>query len=70
MPASFVISSRTLPTGATIIADPFEAYLKENGEGNDNSKSVQVAAESYTLRSILPVVDGQDKVKAILDPGC
>ena len=70
MPASFVVSSRTPPAGATIIADPFEAYLKENGEGNNNPEPVQVVAESYALRSILPVVDGQDKVEAILDPGC
>ena len=69
MPASFVVSSRTLPAGATIIANPFKAYLKENGEGNDNSEPVQVAVKSYALRSILPVVDGQDKVEAILNPG-
>jgi hypothetical protein len=27
-------------------------------------------AKSNVLRAILPVVDSQDKVKAILDPGC
>ena len=31
---------------------------------------VLVAAESNALRAILPVVDGQDKIEAILDPGC
>ena len=29
-----------------------------------------VAAESNVLRAILPVIDGQDRVEAILDPGC
>jgi copper chaperone CopZ len=34
------------------------------------AESMQVAAESNALRAVLPVVDGQDKVEAILDPGC
>jgi hypothetical protein len=36
----------------------------------DLQDNVQVVAESNTLHVILPVVNGQDQVKAILDPGC
>jgi hypothetical protein len=71
MPAAFAAAARAPPPDATIIADPYEAYLRENaGSINPNDPNAVVAAESSALRAILPVVDGQDKVEAILDPGC
>jgi len=71
MPAAFVAMVRVPPPDATIIADPYEAYLREHGPSSEQTDaSMVVAAESRALRSILPVVKGQDKVEAILDPGC
>jgi hypothetical protein len=73
MPAAFAaaVRTRTPPPDATIIADPYETYLREHTGGfNPNDPNAVVAAESSTLWAILPVVDGQDKVEAILDPGC
>ncbi len=55
----------------TIIADLYKALLKaclaEELAGLD---AIEVAAESNALRTILPMVDGSEKVEAILDPGC
>jgi hypothetical protein len=71
MPMAFAAAVRAPPPDATIIADPYEAYLRENaGNLNPNDPNTIVAAESSALRAILPTVDGQDKVEAILDPGC
>ena len=71
MPAAFAAAARVPPPNATIIADPLEMYLHEHpGDSNAADSKIVVAAESRALRAILPVVDGQDKVKAILDPGC
>ena len=36
----------------------------------DLLEEVEVAVESNTLSAILPLVDGKEWVKAILDPGC
>jgi len=62
--------TRNLPADATIISDPYEAYLREHACSTKPSEPVRVAAESNALRAIIPLVDGQDKVEAILDPGC
>ena len=71
MPAAFAAAVRTPPPDATIIDDPYEAYLRENtGIADPTDSNTVVAAESSALRAILPMVDGQDKVEAILDPGC
>jgi hypothetical protein len=71
MPATFVAAARAPPPNATIIADPVETYLREHpGDVSAADSKIVVAAESRALRAILPVVDGQDKVEAILDPGC
>jgi len=70
MPAAFAAAARTPPVDATVIADPYEAYLRENKNSDKPSEPVRVAAESSALRAILPTVDGQDKIEAILDPGC
>lgn len=69
-PVAFTITARTPPDNATIIADPYEVFLRENACAAHPVEPVQVAVESNALRAILQVVDGQDKVEAILDPGC
>ena len=71
MPAAFSAATRTLPADATIIADPYEAFLKTRPSCHDcPEEAIEVAAESNSLRAILPIIDGQEKVEAILDPGC
>jgi hypothetical protein len=61
--------ARTLPPDAAVMDDPYEAYLRETS-ASAAEPGMAVAAESDALRAILPVVDGQDRVEAILDPGC
>ena len=70
MPAAFSAAVRTPPPNATIIPDPYETYLQENGSNTNAESTIAVAAESRALRAIMPTVDGQDRVEAILDPGC
>jgi hypothetical protein len=53
-----------------IVTDTHEQYLKTVQTPVDLQDDIQVAAESNTLCTILPVVDRQDQVEAILDPGC
>ena len=69
MPAAYAATVRALLADATVIADPYEAYLRMNGS-NPAESGIAVAAESNALRAILPVINGQDRVEAILDPGC
>jgi hypothetical protein len=71
MPIAFSAARRAPPADATIIADPYEALLKaRTSEGDGSQETIEVATESNALRAILPVVDGSEKVEAILDPGC
>ena len=59
MPAAYAATVRALPADTTVIADPYEAYLHTNGS-NPTESGIAVAAESNTLRAILPVIDRQD----------
>jgi hypothetical protein len=65
MPVAF--SSATADSVA--IDEEIEAYYNTDSK-NQAEAPLTVAAESNALRAILPVVDGQDRVEAILDPGC
>ena len=66
-----MVATRTLPTDVTIIADPYEAFLKTRPSCHDcPEEAIEVVAESNLLWVILPVIDSQEKVKMILDPGC
>ena len=56
------------PPGSLIIPDPYETYLKTLPEGEEPVPLV-VAKESSALRSIFPLVDNQQRVEAIVDPG-
>ena len=71
MPAAFAAIAQVLSLDTTIIDNLYEAYLRENaGNINPNDPNTVVATESSALHAILSTVDGQDKVEAILDPGC
>src|SRR6202790_1845530 len=56
------------PPGSLIIADPYETYLKSLPTGQTPDVLV-VAMESSALQSIYPLVDHQQHVEAIIDPG-
>jgi hypothetical protein len=60
--------TRSPPPGSLVIPDPYETYLKSLPQGQIPDQLV-VAKESSALRSILPLVDNQQQVEAILDPG-
>ena len=64
MPATFTTASHTDTPAAT------DSYLRAVPEPADTQEEVEVAAESNALRAILPIVDGQERVESILDPGC
>jgi len=62
---------RAPPPGATIIPDPIEAYYRGLGPGEKpNPEYLTVAKESCALRSIFPLIDNNQKVESVLDPGC
>ena len=60
------------PADATVIADPFyKAYLRTQATSADLDKSeITVTTKSSTLCTILPVIDGQERAEAILNPRC
>ena len=60
------------PADATVIANPFyKAYLCTQATSADLDKSeITVTMKSSALCAILPVIDGQERVEAILNPGC
>jgi len=58
----------TPPAGSIIVPDPYETYLKSLPERAVPERLI-VAKESLALRSIFPLVDHQQRVESILDPG-
>ena len=56
------------PPGALIVPDPYETYLKSLPSGTMPELLV-VAKESSALHSIFPLVDNQQHIEGILDPG-
>ncbi|KAF8258332.1 hypothetical protein EI94DRAFT_1622905, partial [Lactarius quietus] len=69
MPMTFSKALREPSADAIIIANPYEAFLRSHPAGQED-KDIKVATESNSLRAILPIVDNQEKIEAILDPGC
>jgi hypothetical protein len=69
MPAAFTAAARAPSDRTTTGLTKQGSYLKTAAD-NDNSDEVEVTTESNALRAILPLVDGQERVEAILDPGC
>jgi hypothetical protein len=56
MPASFLAAMRVPPANATIIADPYEAFLKNHATGAQLTEdTIEVAAKSNSLRAMLEV---------------
>jgi hypothetical protein len=69
--ADHAAAARTPPADATVITNPYKAYLRAQATSADPAESgITVAAESSALCAILPVIDGQERVEAILNPGC
>ena len=58
----------TPPTGSTIIADPYETYLSTLRPGDD-PEILTVARESHALRSIHMLIDNQETIECVVDPG-
>jgi hypothetical protein len=71
-PTSMFINSlhqtATPPPGSLIVPDPYETYLKLLPDGAVPEQLI-VAKESSALQSIFPLVDHQQHVESILDPG-
>ena len=62
---------RSPPLGALVILDPIEAYYCSLSPGEQpDFDLLTVAKESHALRSIYPVIDNNQKVESVLDPGC
>ena len=65
----FISSASSAPqAGSLVIPDPYQTYLKTLVPGAVPDTLV-VTRESSALRSIFPLVDHQQQVKSIIDPG-
>ena len=65
----FVLSASSAPPGGSlVIPDPYKTYLKTLPPGAVPDTLV-VAKESSALRSIFPLVDHQQHIESIIDPG-
>jgi hypothetical protein len=73
-PSTAMAKKESLPAPASamtegyIIPDIYETYLKNLPQGQQPCK-LMVAKESHALRSIIMVVDNQEQVETIIDPG-
>jgi hypothetical protein len=54
--------------GSVVVSDPVAQYLNALAPG-EKPKSVIVAAESYALRTVYPLINGVGEVESLLDPG-
>jgi hypothetical protein len=69
--STFIQSVKSLappPPGALIVPDPYETYLNSLPHGQKPDQLV-VAKESSALRAIHPLVDNQQRIEGIIDPG-
>ena len=66
MPAAFAVAARAT---RTTVNTP-DTHLNTITDTQDVQEEVEVTAESDALWAILPLIDGQEHVEAILDPGC
>ena len=62
------LSNAQPPAGAIIIEDPYEVYLCTAPE-DCGSDCLTIAKESSALRTILPLINHNQYVKSVLDPG-
>lgn len=56
------------PDDSIVVADPYETYLNTLQPGQE-PEILTVARDSHALRSIMVLVDNQDQVEAVVDPG-
>jgi hypothetical protein len=54
--------------GSVVVSDPVVQYLNALAPG-EKPKPVVVAAESYALRTVYPLINGVGEVESLLDPG-
>jgi hypothetical protein len=54
--------------GSVVVSDPVMQYLNALAPG-EKPKAVVVAAESYALRTVYPLINGIGEVESLLDPG-
>jgi len=57
-----------VPKGSVVIGDPVVQYLGSLQPG-EKPKRVVVAQESFGLRAVYPLINGEEKVESILDGG-
>ncbi|EPQ57916.1 hypothetical protein GLOTRDRAFT_126409 [Gloeophyllum trabeum ATCC 11539] len=57
-------SGSSIRPGVLVVPDPYEIYLRSLGPG-ETPKQLVVAKESHALRSIMGLIDNQEKVEAI-----
>ena len=69
MPAAFSAATRTLPANVTIIADPYEAFLKTRPSCHDcPEEAIEVVAESNSLQAIQIVAMSEEVCTALALP--
>jgi hypothetical protein len=57
-----------MPKGSVVVSDPVMQYLNTLAPG-ETPKSVIVAAESHSLRTVYPLINRVGEVESVLDPG-
>ena len=62
------LSNAKPPPGAIIIEDPYEVYLHTAPEDH-SSDCLTITKESSVLRTILPLINHNQYVESVLDPG-
>ena len=67
-PLTPALSNAEPPPGAIIIEDPYKVYLRTALEDR-SSNCLTVAKESSALRTILPLINHNQFVESVLDPG-
>jgi hypothetical protein len=59
----------SIPVGAFVVGDPYEAYYKGLTGTEPTTEMITVAADSHALRSIMAVINNRIEVESILDGG-
>ena len=62
------LSNTKPPPGAIIIEDPYEVYLRTAPEDR-GSNCLTIAKESSALHTILPLINHNQYVESVLNPG-
>ena len=62
-------SLSSVGTNGYVIPDPYECYLNSLAPGQE-PELLTVTKESHALRSIFLLVDNQERIESIVDPGC